>query len=170
MSTDVYHDDVDALKTLLFPDSPDDLTKQQTEDYTTTPAGNESSNSWLYNNAEYAQLDVDDSETTPLGNFTDSLPIHNVDNMADDDDDPKFFDYRLPTEGGSIFASFVSKAEEEKVQVIGRAHSMYKLYQLNMANSIIGAGIIGLPFAFKEAVSNKNIYLAVIKESNGIHR
>src|SRR5690606_26464185 len=133
-----------------------DLTKQETEDYTTTSTGNGSSNSWLHNNAEYAQLDVDDSETTPLGNFTDPSLIHNADNMADDDDDPKFFDYRLPTEGGSIFASFVSKAEKEKKRLVtGRTHSMYKLYQLNMANSIIGAGIIGLPFAFKEAVSNK---------------
>ena len=124
MGRDVHHDDVDASKTLLFSGSPNDLTKQETEDYTTTSTGNGSSNSWLYNNAEYAQLDVDDSETTPLGNFTDPSLIHNADNMADDDDDPKFFDYRLPTEGGSIFASFVSKAEKEKA-TSDRKNSLY---------------------------------------------
>ncbi|KAI7857343.1 transmembrane amino acid transporter protein-domain-containing protein [Circinella umbellata] len=128
MSTDVHHGDVDDSKTLLFSNSPNDLTKQQTKDYITTSTSKANNSSWLYNNEEYAQLDVDDSETTPLGNFTNQSPIHNADNMDDDDDYPKFFDYRLPTEGGSIFASF-----------------------LNMANSIIGAGIIGLPFAFKEA-------------------
>ncbi|CAO3638954.1 unnamed protein product [Mucor hiemalis] len=47
--------------------------------------------------------------------------------------------YKLPSEGGTIFSSF-----------------------LNMANSIIGAGIIGLPFAFKEAGFWTGILLLII--------
>lgn len=68
---------------------------------------------------QYAELEVDDSsayEEAPLNHVQAELL----------DDSP----LRLPTDGGSIFESFV-----------------------NMANSIVGAGIIGLPFAFKEAVS-----------------
>lgn len=66
---------------------------------------------------DYAELEVDDSsahEEAPLRQD----PV---------DESPSIL--RLPTDGGSIFESFV-----------------------NMANSIVGAGIIGLPFAFKEAV------------------
>jgi hypothetical protein len=69
---------------------------------------------------QYAELEIDDSSA-----FEES-PLHH--NQAESfDESPS----RLPTDGGSIFESFV-----------------------NMANSIVGAGIIGLPFAFKEAVSN----------------
>ncbi|KAF9160691.1 hypothetical protein BGX21_002472 [Mortierella sp. AD011] len=45
-------------------------------------------------------------------------------------------DAKLPSHGGSLFSSF-----------------------LNMANSIIGAGIIGLPFAFQEAGLGMGIFL-----------
>ncbi|KAF7730949.1 hypothetical protein EC973_000995 [Apophysomyces ossiformis] len=80
---------------------------------------------WVYSptaTTEYAQLDIDDSETVlhrPL-----------LEETHDEDAETKV--YRLPSEGGSIFVSFVR-------------------LKLNMANSIIGAGIIGLPFSFKEA-------------------
>ncbi|KAI7894837.1 AAAP amino acid permease [Mucor mucedo] len=50
------------------------------------------------------------------------------DSLLDETDLELKQQYKLPSEGGTIFSSF-----------------------LNMANSIIGAGIIGLPFAFKEA-------------------
>ncbi|KAG0191385.1 hypothetical protein DFQ28_000271 [Apophysomyces sp. BC1034] len=76
---------------------------------------------WVYSpnaTTEYAQLDIDDSETIQ------QRPLL----AENEDDDAEAKVYRLPSEGGSIFASF-----------------------LNMANSIIGAGIIGLPFSFKEA-------------------
>ncbi|GAB5591375.1 hypothetical protein Unana1_06275 [Umbelopsis nana] len=66
---------------------------------------------------DYAELEVDDSsahEEAPLS----QVPSDPTLDAA----------LRLPTDGGSIFESFV-----------------------NMANSIVGAGIIGLPFAFKEA-------------------
>ncbi|KAI8388526.1 uncharacterized protein BYT42DRAFT_238219 [Radiomyces spectabilis] len=73
---------------------------------------------------EYAQLDIDDSEITPL-----SLQHRQrQDHRDEDNDQDDLKTYRLPSDGGTIFASF-----------------------LNMANSIIGAGIIGLPFSFKEA-------------------
>ncbi|KAG0198276.1 hypothetical protein BGX28_008277 [Mortierella sp. GBA30] len=48
-------------------------------------------------------------------------------------------DAKLPDEGGSLFSSF-----------------------LNMANSIIGAGIIGLPFAFQEAGLGMGIILLCV--------
>ncbi|KAI8099949.1 uncharacterized protein BX664DRAFT_30590 [Halteromyces radiatus] len=85
---------------------------------------------------EYMQLDVDDSETTTPFRQSQHRPLL-LDNEDDDDDsinsleESKF--YRLPSDGGTIFASF-----------------------LNMANSIIGAGIIGIPYSIKEAVSVKN--------------
>jgi hypothetical protein len=68
---------------------------------------------------DYAELEVDDSsahEEAPLSQVPSDPTLDTA--------------LRLPTDGGSIFESFV-----------------------NMANSIVGAGIIGLPFAFKEAVS-----------------
>ncbi|KAG2188768.1 hypothetical protein INT44_003907 [Umbelopsis vinacea] len=65
---------------------------------------------------DYAELEVDDS----------SAPEEALLRQDPVDDSPSIL--RLPTDGGSIFESFV-----------------------NMANSIVGAGIIGLPFAFKEA-------------------
>ncbi|CDS12393.1 hypothetical protein LRAMOSA04587 [Lichtheimia ramosa] len=93
------------------------------DDNHSTPHPNTNVHSWEYDTNQYTQLEVDDSETTPL-----SRPIGTAVDETDVDatEEPK--SYRLPTEGGSIFASF-----------------------LNMANSIIGAGIIGLPFSFKEA-------------------
>ncbi|KAI7866573.1 AAAP amino acid permease [Spinellus fusiger] len=77
---------------------------------------------WRYHSTsrtDYAPLDIDDSETTPLGVQQ---------RLLNDETVVEAKLYRLPSEGGSIFSSF-----------------------LNMANSIIGAGIIGLPFALKEA-------------------
>ncbi|KAG2227346.1 hypothetical protein INT45_004301 [Circinella minor] len=78
----------------------------------------------------YAQLEVDDSEMGLLPRHsTDRRRLLEDHNNSDDDDIERAdTSYRLPSEGGSVFASF-----------------------LNMSNSIIGAGIIGLPFAFKEA-------------------
>lgn len=67
---------------------------------------------------DYAELEIDDSSAH------EEAPLSQVQH------EPLDTTLRLPTEGGSIFESFV-----------------------NMANSIVGAGIIGLPFAFKEAVS-----------------
>jgi len=66
---------------------------------------------------DYAELEVDDSSA------------HEEALLRQDPVDESPSILRLPTDGGSIFESFV-----------------------NMANSIVGAGIIGLPFAFKEAV------------------
>ncbi|KAI8147869.1 hypothetical protein BJV82DRAFT_309474 [Fennellomyces sp. T-0311] len=123
MTSAAQHDDVEDSKTLLIPENTPDASMKATEDYATADADR-----WAYAGnpvtAEYAQLDVDDSETTPLGNFTDTSRL-NVDNSDDDDDDPKFFDYRLPTEGGSIFASFVSLAKS----------MAFMIYQLTVKGS-----------------------------------
>ncbi|CDH56557.1 amino acid transporter [Lichtheimia corymbifera JMRC:FSU:9682] len=104
--------DADIEKRLLLDD-----------DDHSAPHHNTNDQRWEYATNQYTQLEVDDSETTPL-----SRPIGTATDETDIEatEEPK--SYRLPTEGGSIFASF-----------------------LNMANSIIGAGIIGLPFSFKEA-------------------
>ncbi|CDS05219.1 hypothetical protein LRAMOSA07748 [Lichtheimia ramosa] len=78
----------------------------------------------------YDSFDVDDSETALLhGNRPRDL------NEAENAETT----YRLPSEGGSVFASF-----------------------LNMSNSIIGAGIIGLPFSFKEAGFGMGLILLII--------
>ncbi|KAJ2963514.1 hypothetical protein NQZ79_g1603 [Umbelopsis isabellina] len=66
---------------------------------------------------QYAELEIDDSSVY------EGAPLNHVEAESFDESP-----LRLPTDGGSIFESFV-----------------------NMANSIVGAGIIGLPFAFKEA-------------------
>ncbi|KAG1449283.1 hypothetical protein G6F56_008687 [Rhizopus delemar] len=64
---------------------------------------------------DYTEFDIEDS----VDNIQQYKPLLDIMDQKE---------YRLPSEGGSLFTSF-----------------------LNMANSIIGAGIIGLPFAFKEA-------------------
>lgn len=60
---------------------------------------------------EYAQLDIDDSESTPFyasAASTDRQRLIQDDEASLSDDEPKPLFYRLPTEGGTIFASFVS--------------------------------------------------------------
>ncbi|KAI8329711.1 transmembrane amino acid transporter protein-domain-containing protein [Chlamydoabsidia padenii] len=93
---------------------------------------------------EYTQLDVDDSEATMPYRQSQHRPLLLPDDEDDDDTDSmnnqeesKF--YRLPSDGGSIFTSF-----------------------LNMANSIIGAGIIGIPYSIKEAGFGMGILLLMI--------
>ncbi|KAI9321678.1 transmembrane amino acid transporter protein-domain-containing protein [Dichotomocladium elegans] len=81
----------------------------------------------------YAAFDIDDSEAL-LGQS--NRLQHDGDVDIDDDRETE---YRLPNEGGSVFASF-----------------------LNMSNSIIGAGIIGLPFSFREAGFGAGLILLVI--------
>ncbi|EIE84820.1 hypothetical protein RO3G_09530 [Rhizopus delemar RA 99-880] len=80
---------------------------------------------------EYTEFDFEDSihydvadgvqQYKPLLSQEESFDESDIENLEQKG-------YKLPSEGGSIFTSF-----------------------LNMANSIVGAGIIGLPFAFKEA-------------------
>jgi hypothetical protein len=94
---------------------------EEDEDIVHTPRYSleESEDSQLIYSAkhDYAELEVDDSSA------------HEEALLRQDPIDESPSILRLPTDGGSIFESFV-----------------------NMANSIVGAGIIGLPFAFKEAV------------------
>ncbi|KAI9365910.1 transmembrane amino acid transporter protein-domain-containing protein [Pilaira anomala] len=74
-------------------------------------------------NREYAEFEFEDAtHEEPL------LYNQESDEESTLNDSLEQKQYKLPSEGGTIFSSF-----------------------LNMANSIIGAGIIGLPFAFKEA-------------------
>ncbi|KAI9028359.1 transmembrane amino acid transporter protein-domain-containing protein [Phycomyces nitens] len=119
----------------LSPPTIDSDTNEQTIDIrndhlvstsSASPENNE--HVWAYEPShpvDYAQLEIDDSETTLLSSQQRLLDHDDTDEEGDPEESKI---YRLPSEGGSIFSSF-----------------------LNMANSIIGAGIIGLPFAFKEA-------------------
>ncbi|CAO3598246.1 unnamed protein product [Absidia cylindrospora] len=96
---------------------------------------------------EYTQLDVDDSEATmPYRQSNQHRPLLLPDADDDDNTDSNSLDsqeeskfYRLPTEGGTIFASF-----------------------LNMANSIVGAGIISIPYSIKEAGFGMGILLLMV--------
>ena len=81
--------DADIEKRLLLDD----------DDHPITPHHNTNDHCWEYATNQYTQLEVDDSETTPL-----SRPI-GTDTDVDATEEPK--SYRLPNEGGSIFASFV---------------------------------------------------------------
>lgn len=95
---------------------------------------------------EYSEFEFEDSpQHEPL------LADHQSDEESSLDDEQK--QYKLPSEGGTIFSSFV---KIHSMQLYERDTNADFISKLNMANSIIGAGIIGLPFAFKEAV---NIYL-----------
>ncbi|GAN08377.1 transmembrane amino acid transporter family protein [Mucor ambiguus] len=90
---------------------------------------------------EYAEFDFEDASHESDDNHHQPL-LSNIDSSDEDEesllDSPEQKQYKLPSEGGTIFSSF-----------------------LNMANSIIGAGIIGLPFAFKEAGFWMGIFLLV---------
>ncbi|KAL7320027.1 hypothetical protein PS15m_003098 [Mucor circinelloides] len=81
---------------------------------------------------EYAEFDFEDASHESDDHNHHQPLLSNIDSSDEDEesmlDSPEQKQYKLPSEGGTIFSSF-----------------------LNMANSIIGAGIIGLPFAFKEA-------------------
>lgn len=83
--------DADIEKRLLLDD-----------DDHSAPHHNTNDQRWEYATNQYTQLEVDDSETTPL-----SRPIGTATDETDIEatEEPK--SYRLPTEGGSIFASFV---------------------------------------------------------------
>ncbi|KAI8967759.1 transmembrane amino acid transporter protein-domain-containing protein [Mycotypha africana] len=86
-----------------------------------------------YNEFEFEDNDFNDTQEEPL---LQQLGRRDIDedqnsycyNSDEESDTIEQKSYKLPSDGGTIFSSF-----------------------LNMANSIIGAGIIGLPFAFKEA-------------------
>ncbi|KAI7908149.1 AAAP amino acid permease [Cokeromyces recurvatus] len=80
---------------------------------------------------QYAELDFEDNASYEMAtNSRQPLLSTNVEESDEEStlEDIEQKQYKLPSDGGTIFLSF-----------------------LNMANSIIGAGIIGLPFAFKEA-------------------
>ncbi|KAI9483392.1 MAG: transmembrane amino acid transporter protein-domain-containing protein [Benjaminiella poitrasii] len=80
---------------------------------------------------EYTELDFEDTASHErIHNSRQPLLSSSVDESDEESmlENEEQKQYRLPSEGGTVFSSF-----------------------LNMANSIIGAGIIGLPFAFKEA-------------------
>ncbi|RCH98462.1 hypothetical protein CU097_011572 [Rhizopus azygosporus] len=89
---------------------------------------------------EYAELDFEDSISFSVADRAQQYRplLEQNDEALDEYDDLEQKQYRLPSEGGSIFTSF-----------------------LNMANSIIGAGIIGLPFAFKEAGFWTGLFLLI---------
>ncbi|CEG71051.1 Putative Genomic scaffold, msy_sf_7 [Rhizopus microsporus] len=89
---------------------------------------------------EYAELDFEDSISYSVADRAQQYRplLEQNDEALDEYDDLEQKQYRLPSEGGSIFTSF-----------------------LNMANSIIGAGIIGLPFAFKEAGFWTGLFLLI---------
>ncbi|OBZ87671.1 Vacuolar amino acid transporter 2 [Choanephora cucurbitarum] len=79
--------------------------------------------------ADYTEFEIDDSPHEPLLTYAET----------ESDEESLSTEYKLPSDGGTIFSSF-----------------------LNMANSIIGAGIIGLPFAFKEAGFWTGVLLLVV--------
>ncbi|KAI8994505.1 AAAP amino acid permease [Pilobolus umbonatus] len=86
--------------------------------------------------SEYAELEYEESAAYSPTHHQ-HTPLLESDDHEDIQEETK--NYKLPSEGGSIFTSF-----------------------LNMANSIIGAGIIGLPFAFKEAGFFMGVLLLII--------
>lgn len=99
---------------------------------------------------EYTEFDFEDSihydvadgvqQYKPLLSQEESFDESDIENLEQKG-------YKLPSEGGSIFTSFVSITKK-----IIYCKILTCINKLNMANSIVGAGIIGLPFAFKEAV------------------
>ncbi|KAI9250402.1 transmembrane amino acid transporter protein-domain-containing protein [Helicostylum pulchrum] len=88
---------------------------------------------------EYAEFEFQDATHEERGQQHEPLLYNESDEESTLNDSLEQKQYKLPSEGGTIFSSF-----------------------LNMANSIIGAGIIGLPFAFKEAGFWTGILLLII--------
>ncbi|CAO3620053.1 unnamed protein product [Cunninghamella blakesleeana] len=139
---------------------------QPTTTTTTTTTNNNNNNNNTINAASKQDIDINNSkQNIPTTGSTTSLATSTKDNshqqqdeyqyshtaiteytqLNDEDisinsqDDLETKLYRLPSEGGTIFASF-----------------------LNMANSIIGAGIIGIPYSIKEAGFGFGIILLII--------
>lgn len=99
-SLNTQHDDAEDKRALLS-----DRTSEESVSHGHQEHDNADEN-WDYARTreapEYTELEVDDSETTPLSR-TRERPD---DEDSADEDEPKVV-YRLPNEGGSIFASFV---------------------------------------------------------------